>query len=98
MKARHRGPEMASLDNTFVYGPSFLTEDDIPRSSLNGRDPNQLKNSETLESWPSMPRSHATRPRSSEAAAILELGVCHSNSLTNTIFLVTELLRKENKT
>ena len=26
----------------------------------------------TIESWPSMPRSRATRPRSSEAAAILE--------------------------
>ena len=25
-----------------------------------------------IESWPSMPRSRATRPRSSEAAAILE--------------------------
>ena len=28
-----------------------------------------------IESWPSMPRSRATRPRSSEAAAILEKGV-----------------------
>ena len=36
---------MASLDNTFVYSPSFLTDDDIPGSSLNGRNPNQLKNS-----------------------------------------------------
>ena len=75
MKARHRGPEMASLDNTLVYGSSFLTEDDIPGSSLNERNPNQLKNYETLESWPPMPRSHATRPRMSEAVAILELGV-----------------------
>ena len=77
MKARHQGPKMASLDNTLVYGLSFLTEDDIPGSSLNGRDLKQLKNSVNnhLESWPSMPRSHATRPRSSEAAAILELGV-----------------------
>ena len=50
MKARHRGPEMAYLDNNFVYGPSFLTEDDIPGSLLNGRDPNQLKNSE-LKFW-----------------------------------------------
>ena len=47
MKAGHRRPEMASLDNTFVYDPTFLTEDDIPGSSLNGRDPNQLKHSET---------------------------------------------------
>ena len=29
----------------------------------------------TLELWPSMPHSDATRPRSSGAAAILELGV-----------------------
>ena len=40
MKARHRGPEMASLDNNFFTVTSFLTEDDIPGSSLNGRDPN----------------------------------------------------------
>ena len=51
-KARHRGPtqKMASLANTLVYGPPFLTEDDIPGSSLNGRDPNRLKNSE-LKFW-----------------------------------------------
>ena len=36
MKARHRGPDlkMASLGKTLVYGLSFLTEDDIPGSSL----------------------------------------------------------------
>ena len=33
-----------------VLGPSFLTEEDIPCSSLNGRDPSQLKNAE-LQFW-----------------------------------------------
>lgn len=41
---------MASVDNTFVYDPSFSTEDNIPGISLNGRDPSQLKNSE-LKFW-----------------------------------------------
>lgn len=42
---------MASFpDNILVSDPSFLTEDDIPGSSLNGRDPNRLKNSE-LKFW-----------------------------------------------
>ena len=41
---------MASFDIVLLYGPSFLTEDDIPGSSLNGRDPSQLKNSE-LKFW-----------------------------------------------
>jgi len=41
---------MASFRDNLVYGPSFLTEDDIPGSSLNGRDPNRLKNSE-LKFW-----------------------------------------------
>lgn len=47
---RQRQQKMASLANTLVYGPPFLTEDDIPGSSLNGRDPNRLKNSE-LKFW-----------------------------------------------
>lgn len=55
MKTRHQGPQlnttaMASFQDNFVFRPSFLTEDDIPGSSLNGRDPNQLKNSE-LKFW-----------------------------------------------
>lgn len=55
MKTRHRGPwlnttAMASFRDNIVSGPSFLTEDDIPGSSLNGRDPNRLKNSE-LKFW-----------------------------------------------
>ena len=52
MKARQRGPDlkMASLGKTLVYGPSFFTEDDIPGSSLNGRDPSELKNPE-LKFW-----------------------------------------------
>ena len=29
-----------------MFGPSLLTEDDIPGSSLNGRDPGQFKNSD----------------------------------------------------
>ena len=33
-----------------MSGPSFLMEDDIPGSSLNGRDPNGLKNSK-LKFW-----------------------------------------------
>ena len=37
---------MASLGKTLVHGPSFFTEDDIPGSSLNGRDPSELKNPE----------------------------------------------------
>ena len=44
-EVRHR-----SFDIVLLYGPSFLTEDDIPGSSLNGRDPSQLKNSE-LKFW-----------------------------------------------
>ena len=40
----------ASFRGNLVFGPSFLTEDDIPGSSLNGRDPNRLKNSE-LKFW-----------------------------------------------
>ena len=47
---RQRQQKMASLANTLVYGPPFLTEDDIRGSSLNGRDPNRLKNSE-LKFW-----------------------------------------------
>ena len=35
---------------SFAYGPSYLSEEDIPGSSLNGRDPNRLKNSE-LQFW-----------------------------------------------
>ena len=42
--------DMASFPDILVSGPSFLTEDDIPGSSLNGRDPNRLKNSE-LKFW-----------------------------------------------
>ena len=54
-KTRHWGPwnttlPMASLRNNLVFGPSFFTEDDIPGSSLNGRDTNRLKNSE-LKFW-----------------------------------------------
>ena len=33
-----------------MSGPLFLTEDDIPGSSLEGRDANRLKNSE-LKFW-----------------------------------------------
>ena len=33
-----------------MSGPSFLTEDDIPGSLLDGRDANRLKNSE-LKFW-----------------------------------------------
>ena len=29
-----------------MFGPSLLTEDDIPGSYLNGRDPGQFKNSD----------------------------------------------------
>lgn len=52
MKARHRGPhlKMASFDKPLVYGPSLFTEGDIPGSSLNGRDPSELKNPE-LKFW-----------------------------------------------
>ncbi|KAK3737635.1 hypothetical protein QZH41_018432 [Actinostola sp. cb2023] len=32
---------MASSMSSVVFGPSFLTEDDIPGSSLNGKDPNR---------------------------------------------------------
>ena len=41
---------MASFRDNLVSGPSFLMEDNIPGSSLNGRDPNRLKNSE-LKFW-----------------------------------------------
>ena len=41
---------IAFFRDNLVSGPSFLTEDDIPGSSLNGRDPNWLKNSE-LKFW-----------------------------------------------
>ena len=41
---------MASFRDNLMSGPSFLMEDDIPGSSLNGRDPNRLKNSE-LKFW-----------------------------------------------
>ena len=37
-----------------MFGPSLLTEDDIPGSSLNGRDPGQFKNSDLkflLQCW-----------------------------------------------
>lgn len=37
---------MAFFRDNLVSGPSFLMEDDTPGSSLNGRDPNRLKNSE----------------------------------------------------
>jgi len=47
---RQTEQKMASLDNTLVYGPPFLTEDDIPGSSLNGRDPSVLKNPQ-LKFW-----------------------------------------------
>ena len=52
MKAKYRGPDlkMASLGKTLVYGPLFFTEDDIPGSSLNGRDPSELKNPK-LKFW-----------------------------------------------
>ena len=33
-----------------MFGPSFLTEDDIPGSLLDGRDADRLKNSE-LKFW-----------------------------------------------
>lgn len=51
-KARHRKarPKVASwrmsFESAFVYGPSFLAEDDFPGSSLKGGYPSQLKNSE----------------------------------------------------
>ena len=55
--ARKRGIEghgtqdfMASFRGNLVSSPSFLTEDDIPGSSLIGRDANRLKNSE-LKFW-----------------------------------------------
>ena len=35
-----------SCQDRLVFGLSFLTEDDIPGNSLDGRDPNRLKNSE----------------------------------------------------
>ena len=41
---------MAFSEKNVVCGPSFLTEEDIPGSSLNGRDPSQLKNPE-LKFW-----------------------------------------------
>ena len=42
-RARSNITTMAS----FAYGPSYLkTGEDIPGNSLNGRDPNPLKNSE----------------------------------------------------
>ena len=44
-KTRHRGPPWR-----LASGASCLTEDDIPGSSLNGRDANRLKNSE-LKFW-----------------------------------------------
>ena len=51
--ARKRGIEghgtqdsMASFRDLLVFGPSFLTEDDIPGSSPIGKDANRLKNSE----------------------------------------------------
>ena len=55
--ARKRGIEghgtqdsMASFRDLLVFGPSFLTEDDIPGSSPIGKDANRLKNSE-LKFW-----------------------------------------------
>ena len=51
MKTRHQGPHLIALPHmAFLCGPSFLTEEDIPGSSLNGRDPSQLKNPE-LKFW-----------------------------------------------
>lgn len=35
-----------SFESVFVYGPSFLAEDDVPGNSLNRGYPSQLKNSE----------------------------------------------------
>lgn len=35
-----------SFESAFVYGPSFLAEDDFPGSSLKGGYPSQLKISE----------------------------------------------------
>lgn len=35
---------MAFLEKNIATGPFFLTEEDIPGSSLNGRDPSTLKN------------------------------------------------------
>ena len=49
-RARSNVTTMAS----FAYGPSYLSEEDIPGSSLNGRDPNRLKNSE-LQFWFKVP-------------------------------------------
>ena len=51
----YRGPRnitlpMASFRDNLGSGPSFFTEDDIPGSSLNGRDTNRFKNSE-LKFW-----------------------------------------------
>ena len=46
MRVRSNITIMAS----FAYGPPYLSEEDIPGSSLNGRDPNRLKNSE-LQFW-----------------------------------------------
>ena len=54
MKLRHKGPlirlfTMVSM-RTQVFGLSFLTEDDVFGSSLQGKEPNRLKNSE-LKFW-----------------------------------------------
>ena len=38
------------IRDILVFGPSFLTEDDIPGSSPIGKDANRLKNSE-LKFW-----------------------------------------------
>lgn len=61
MKERLRGPEVYCLfaspceirDKTMAnvtYGPHLLTENDIPGSSLSGRNPESLKNPE-LRFW-----------------------------------------------
>ena len=41
---------MVLFDQTIVYGPSLFREEDIPGSSLQGREPTRLKNSE-LKFW-----------------------------------------------
>ena len=46
-KTRHRGPRNT---RDSMRQPCVLTEDDIPGSSLDGRDANRLKNSE-LKFW-----------------------------------------------
>ena len=44
-----------------------------------------------IESWPSMPRSRATRPRSSKAAAILEKGVYYLKYINRAILANLQL-------